>query len=60
MEPFFSDNVPVMAYVVYRTLVHWQVFEKDDNKLLSKIISTIETAVQVSFVHFISTSVYHL
>jgi hypothetical protein len=46
MEPFFSDNVPVMAYVVYRTLVHWQVFEKDDNKLLSKIISTIETAVQ--------------
>jgi hypothetical protein len=58
MEPFFSDNIPVMPYVVYRTLKHWQVFVNDDDKLLTKILTTIENTTQVPILSFPSTLIH--
>lgn len=47
MDPRFSNNIPVVAYIVHKCLTQWHAFDIDNDKIISRIISTFELFAKV-------------
>lgn len=43
----FVKNRPAVAYIVYKSLVHWRSFEAEKTNIFDRIIQTIRSSVEV-------------
>jgi hypothetical protein len=42
MDPRFSNKIPVVAYIIHKCLTQWHAFDIDNDKIISRLISTFD------------------
>lgn len=47
MDPRFSNKIPVVAYIIHKCLSQWHAFDIDNDKIISRLISTFDLFAKV-------------
>eukprot|EP01119_Soliformovum_irregulare_P015841 TRINITY_DN4522_c0_g1_i1.p1 TRINITY_DN4522_c0_g1~~TRINITY_DN4522_c0_g1_i1.p1 ORF type:complete len:817 (+),score=210.20 TRINITY_DN4522_c0_g1_i1:136-2586(+) len=42
IEPQFCDGTPISAYLIFRSILHWRVFDSTSNPTLERILDAID------------------
>lgn len=43
----FSNGKPVVTYIIYKSLIHWKLFEQEKTNVFDRLITVFGSAIQV-------------